>query len=445
MILKTASFVFSRKTINKVPQEPGVYIFYNLVKKVIYVGKAINLRSRLYSYTLAGRDAKTARMLASVYKFSYIRVTSEIEALILEASLVQKFLPKYNIQLKDDKSPLYIVITKDKYPRVLTARGRNLQKGKVHLFGPFLSGRSVYFVLKTIRKIFPYATHLPEKKACLYSQIGLCSPCPSTIERASESEKSILVSQYIDNVVAIKKLLNGNFASLTTFLKRKMRKSAQMQNFELAARIKNTLDELVYLATKPTPSIAFIENPNLKTGMREQEMGALKKALGVHFLGVTNPTRIECYDSAHVSGDKPATAMVTFINAEPEKGYYRHFKIKGLKGASDTDSLREACVRRTKHFEDWGKPDLVVVDGGRAQISTAQNIFSKFGLPVVGIAKLSASLIIPTKKAGSTYTFRAIALRGRGFEHLLIRLKDEAHRFSRKLHHKMMRDSYGLM
>src|SRR5216684_4187935 len=171
-----------KKEISKIPLNPGVYEFKNNTGKIIYIGKAKNLKNRLNSYFLTNLLPKTAQMVNTASSVSYTIVNSEFEALLLEANLIKKYKPKYNIALKDDKSPLYIGITKDKCPRIITFRKSDIENLKLKTyFGPYLTGYSAARVLKLIRKIFPYSTHIPANRICIYNQLGLCNPCPSEI------------------------------------------------------------------------------------------------------------------------------------------------------------------------------------------------------------------------------------------------------------------------
>lgn len=440
---------FSKSLLKSISEEAGIYIFFDEYKKPIYVGKAINLKKRLYSYTLRNLEPKTKLMVFNTVYLSIVKVTSEIEALLLEAKLVSKFRPKFNIQLKDDKSPLYVIITKDEYPRVLTAR-RIFKNGLKVLktFGPFLTSENVYFILKTIRRVFPFATHKPEGKACFYSHLGLCDPCPSTIEILSSIKKDQEKKRYIENIKHIKKLLDGNVTLLTEGLTRDMRKYSENENFEMAEVNKILIEKIKNITRRVISGEHFIENPNLREDLRSIELNTLQKHLQQHLLSVTlnsSIKRIECFDIAHLSGKYPVASMVTFIDGAPNKEFYRHFKILQKKGNSDADSMTEVSKRRIKHFSDWGVPDLILVDGGRPQVSKFQSEFEKFNLPVVGIAKMSLSLVIPTtKKSNGKYVYNIIGLQNKKFMPLILRLKDEAHRFSRKLHHKLLQKSYNI-
>ena len=182
----------------KLPETAGVYFFYK-DSKVIYIGKAINLKRRVSSYFDIDLELKTAKMVSEATRIDYIKVNSELEALLLEAKLIRSYMPHYNIISKDDKHPLYILITKEEYPRVISAR--KLMTNNYQLmasYGPFPSSRIVYAVLRMLRKIFPYSDHKVGKRPCLYSHIGLCSPCPNEIVHSTKY--LILRKKYLKNI-----------------------------------------------------------------------------------------------------------------------------------------------------------------------------------------------------------------------------------------------------
>ena len=183
----------NKKQITKSPETPGIYMFWNITEKPIYVGKSNSLKKRLASYLSSHLLAKTSQMIGEAKFFSVVRTNSELEALLLEAKLVKYLKPKYNIQLKDDKHPLYIRITSEDYPQILTARRIDEEKESLAFYGPFPSSSNVKSVLKMLRRIIPYAQHKVTKRACFYSQIGLCKPCPSVIEKEKDITKKILL------------------------------------------------------------------------------------------------------------------------------------------------------------------------------------------------------------------------------------------------------------
>ena len=421
-----------KESLEKIPLIPGVYLFKNAFGKTIYVGKAKALKNRLRSYWAIDLINKTRQMMDEAATFSYIPVNSEFEALLLESALVKKYRPKYNIELKDDKSPLYIGITKEEYPRVLPFRQTQLsQKELKDVFGPFLDGRSTRAVLKRIRWIIPFSTHRPSKRPCMYYEIGLCRPCPSVIENIEdEEERKKLKQKYQKNVRKIQSLLEGNIGVVQKQLQKEIKEYSDLEEFEMAQLSLRSLESLNNM-TKENPQIrSYMENPNFLMDIREQELMKLATLLKPYF-NINLPRRIECYDIAHLAGTFPTASMVTFINGEPDKNYYRHFKIKEEKKNNDVDSIRSILERRKKHINDWGKPDLIIVDGGKGQVSAALEVFSNI-FPVIGLAKRLETIVIKTDKG-----FREIRPEGPALR-LIQRTRDEAHRFARVYHHKLV-------
>jgi len=419
------------------PESPGVYIYFknNLP---IYVGKAINLKRRISSYFAFNLEPKTKRLMDDAEYISYIKVSSEFEALLLEAKLIKLYLPKYNIIAKDDKHPLYIQITDEKYPRVITARKSDLKNiPDLATYGPFPSSGNVKGVLKMLRRIFPYSEHKIGKRACLYSQIGLCDPCPNRIEEIkNEVLKLKNKKQYHKNIRNIRSLLNGNINSLKKDLEKEMKNFSVHQNFEEAAAVRNKIQKLEYITNSKTPVDHYIENPNLYEDIRNKELADFKKILDLHGMFVNSLKRIECFDVAHISGSNATASMVTFIEGTAEKSLYRHFRIIQKRGNDDYESMLEVSRRRKKHLSDWGRPDLIVVDGGKGQLSVFLKEFEKDKIPVVGLAKRFETLIIPIKNSGKVNVKEYRFPKGPTLN-LMQRIRDEAHRFAQLYHHRL--------
>lgn len=411
-----------KKAAQRLPASPGVYFFLDAVAKPIYIGKAGNLKARVSSYFLTNLAPKTRKMVKQAKYIKYIQTLSDFEALLLEAKLVRLHMPFYNSQLKDDKSPIYIGITKEEFPRVITLRKTQLKTVPLtSTFGPFTKTSSVRKILKLTRRVVPYATHKPTKRECIYHQIGLCDPCPSIISTTKQKE------DYKENISRIKKILGGQLQTVRKKLTTQMQLYSTRQNFEEA---KNTLQKITMLdyITTPTTSVdEYLDNPNLIEDVRDSEQTSLASYLAP--LGVTKVNRIECFDVAHLAGTSPTASMVTFSNAQPEKKYYRHFKIRKAKARDDYGALREVFERRMKRFADWGKPDLIIVDGGKGQLAVALAVFGE-KVPVVGLAKRFETLII--RQAG---VYKSINLPSGPAKNLVVRLRNEAHRFARRLHH----------
>jgi excinuclease ABC subunit C len=414
------------------PETAAVYIFFKNTTP-IYIGKAINLKRRVSSYFNLNLEPKTKKMVSEAESISFIQVNSELEALLLEAKLIRAYMPRYNTLAKDDKHPLYILITKEVYPRIITVRKVDLNEGlTLAVYGPFPSSRSIYTVLRMIRRIFPYSDHKIGKRACIYSHIGLCNPCPNEILKIENLKLKIQAEhKYKSSIRNIKKILDGNIDSLQKELEKTMKKLSKSQHYEEAKTVRDQIEKLVYITRPRLPSEFYIENPNLYEDQRKKEMKELCALLVNCKLKIVNCTRIECFDVAHLSGTNATASMVTFINGEVDKNYYRHFRIKKAKGGDDYDSMREVARRRALHFDDWGKPDLIIVDGGRGQVKAFTTLIHINIVPVIGIVKHPDRLIIGDKK---------IKLTG-AVLNLVSRIRNEAHRFARRYHHSLISKS----
>ena len=421
----------------RLPQEPGIYVFWR-EGTPLYVGKAINLRNRVSSYFAADLLPKTSRMLASANFISYIPVTSELEALLLEARMVKLFKPQYNSALKDDKSPLYIKVTDDYYPAVLTARVDQLKKGTKASYGPFPSSNNVRFVLKSLRRIFPFAEHKLGKRKCIYAHIGLCRPCPNEIENEKNAkERKSLRRRYLANIRYLREVLSGGVERVKKDLRKNMKKASFLENYEEALGYREAINKFNYITQPITDVGEFLKNPNLAEDIRSRELQSLKVLLEKNAIQSSKLSRIECYDIAHLAGTNPTASMVTFINGAKDPSLYRHFRIRRAKAFDDISALSEVAKRRINYLKSWGKPDLIVVDGGKGQVSIFRNTFEKEGIPVIGISKRREALVIPKKKY-ATSTFVEIILKPGHILSLISRLRDEAHRFARRYHHKLV-------
>lgn len=426
----------SKNLIEKLPEFAGIYIFYDQAKKPLYIGKSVNIKKRVASYFAQKLEIRTKRMIEQSAYLSHVRTDSEMLALLLEAKLIKKYQPKYNVIAKDDKHPLYIKITKERYPRVLIVRKGEADKESLAIFGPFPSSSTTKEVLRFLRKIFPFAEHKVGKRPCIRSQIGLCNPCPSVIEtNPSPEQKKIMKTKYLKNIRHLIAVLSGNINAVQKELEKAMRSLSKEERFEEAEELRRQLEKLNYITSQRLNVNYFLKNPNLIEDIRKKESENLLALLKDYFVFTKPIKRIECFDVAHLSGTFPTASMVTFINGEADKKYYRHFKIRQERGKDDISSLEETAKRRARHLEDWGSPDLIVVDGGRGQVSAFLKVFETFGIPVVGLAKRKEELII---RKGNRY----LTIRPTGPSlFLLQRLRNEAHRFARKYHHKLIKNS----
>ena len=392
---------------------------------MIYVGKAINLKKRVGSYFTNKKDLgeKTNILVSQIDKVKTIRVESEIESLLLEANLIKKHQPKYNIKLTDGKAyPLIKISVKDEYPKVLVARKPDDERSIY--FGPFPNTGAMRLVLKTIRRIFPFqSTQNHPNKLCFYYHLGLC-PCPGVLKD----------KKYKQTIKHIVKFLNGQTKSVIKDLEKERNDFSKAQQFEDALLVQNKIDAIKLVTSKFYKPFEYEKNPNLREDIRTEELNLLIENLNKENIGITKLNRIECFDISNTSGKNATGSMVVFINGEKESSLYRKFKIRGSYNdlPNDFAMMEEVITRRLKH-SGWGFPDLIIVDGGKGQISSAVKALANedIHIPIVGLAKQEEIII--------TADFKEIILPKDSKQlHLVMRIRDEAHRFAIN-HHKKLR------
>jgi len=494
------------------PSKPGCYL-YKKNNKIIYVGKAKNLKKRVSSYfQKKDQDPKTKSLVENIEDIDYIVTNSEIEALILENTLIKKHQPKYNINLKDSKQYAYLKITNEEFPRILTARKKDSNE---KYFGPFTSGTSREQIKKILTKSFKIRTckKLP-KKECLRYHINLCSaPCINKITK----------EDYQKNIIAVEKVLSGKSFEIITTLDKSMKNYSKNQNFEKALEIREQIKALEYIEQKQNMQrqknydediINYIEkndsiylmlfnihkgildnkkkyvfqiNPNFleefilqyyseniipkelilpkkisdslleyltqkkgskvnfiipKQGEKKVLLELVKKNIELTYFGNQNtleelkeklnlddiPNVIECFDISHLSGTSTVASMVQFRNGIPDKTNYRRFKIRTVDGIDDFSSIAEVVNRRYKRLKEENKllPDLILIDGGKGQLSSALNELKKLNLkiPIISIAKREEEIFAPGRPFSLNFKKTESSLK------LLQRIRDEAHRFA---------------
>lgn len=393
----------TKKLYKDLPDTPGVYLMRGASGELLYVGKAANLKRRVSSYFLRPHDSRLERLVALIRHIDHRRTDTAIEALILEAQLIKEHQPPFNIREKDDTSFLYVVIAKDKCPRVLLVRGKDLEKTPARAaYGPFTSSTSVREALKIIRRIFPFSIH-PAKdigkfqRPCFDAQIGLCPGTCVGVMTAAE---------YRRNINNIKLFFEGKKERILGALEKDMKAASRKLDFEQAERLRRQIFSLKHIQ-----DIAFISEDKIGD---PDGRGA-------------KPYRIEGYDISNISGTSPVGSMVVFADGVPDKSQYRKFGIKTVEGSNDTAMIREMLERRFKN--DWPHPDLILIDGGLGQVSAARQVVRQFELkmPVLGIAKG------PERKRNDI-----IGRVPSGVDlQTLVRVRDEAHRFAIAYHKKV--------
>ncbi|MCA0334421.1 MAG: excinuclease ABC subunit UvrC [Bacteroidetes bacterium] len=522
-----------------IPKQPGVYRFLDKEKKIIYVGKAKSLKNRLSSYfNSSNRPGKSRIMVDHAVELEYTVVETEHDALLLEATFIKKFQPRYNVLLKDGKSYAYICIKKEPFPRVFFTR-QVIKDGSTY-FGPFTSKFRVQQILDLIKNLFPLRTCnlnlTPENikkgkfKVCLEYHLRNCmGPC-----EGFESE-----AEYDKKIDQVKNIMRGNFAPVKAYLRDEMERYAENLEYERAAEIKDKLtlfedyqsksmvvsvsikdiDVFAYFAEGDEFYINYIKvvngsmiNTFVQEGVRTFEddafifsygiqqlrqrfnsiapevlvnrddveldeknikiqipsIGDKRKLLemaekNIHFYILQKrkesasaprvtpaqrimetlqkdlnmdhlPVHIECFDNSNIQGTNPVSSCVVFKNAQPAKSEYRKFNIKTVEGPNDFASMEEVITRRYTRLLEEGSPlpDLIIVDGGKGQLSMATDVLNKLGIlgrvTLVGIAKRLEEIFFPGDSIPLYINKKSESLK------LIQRLRNEAHRFAITFH-----------
>lgn len=405
--------------IRQLPTTPGVYLFKDENGEIIYIGKATNLKSRVGSYFLNKASKEFVRpierMIGQVKKIKIVETETVLEALILEANLIRKHQPKWNVDGKDDKSFSYFAITKEDFPRILIKhqtdilldtktdlKNKNLKYS--YLYGPYSSQFQMQIALKIIRKIFPYhSRNEKSEKGCLEFQIGLC-PGPHS--------GAFSKLDYKKNIQGIRMILAGKRKSLLRLLEKEMQKYSKEEQFEKALELRNKIFALRHI----------------------QEIALLNREENSK---MSDKLRIEAYDISNISGDFAVGSMVVFTAGEPDKSQYRKFKIKTINESNDVAMMREVLLRRLKN--NWMMPDLIILDGGKGHYNMGIKTLGEnsVSIPLIGVAKG------PTRKKleiiGQENIKNKKVLNILSDEKLLKRITDEAHRFA-ITYHKKVRD-----
>lgn len=418
--------------LKELPTGPGVYFHKNINNEIIYVGKAANLRNRVKHYfqKSRARDPKTEALINEIVDTDWITVETELDAIFIEAEMVRRYMPKYNILLRDDKSFTYVRIDiKSDHPTVTFTR-RPLDD-KAEYFGPYVSKASISAALKHLRRVFPYSTHTPTnipRRACLQSQIGICPGLEAGLTT---------VDEYRKNLRRLMQYLRGKRKKLIAEIEKCMKTAAKNKDFEQAAAYRNKL-----LALKNLERQVIFGDRELMDISKDNGLVRLAQILGFN----DPPRRIEGFDISHMSGTDNAASMVVFTGGVPDKSQYRKFKMR-LGGNNDFAHMEEAIRRRfsDKNVKQWGVPDLLLIDGGKGQVGAAYNAMISCGhkLPMIGLAKRFEEIIIPTvtsDKNGTIKEFKTVVLsRGDDGLKLLTRIRDESHRFAVSYHSTLKR------
>lgn len=415
----------------ELPTKPGIYIFKNEKGKPIYVGKAKDLKKRVSSYFLkSDLESKTLRMLSDAKSLSHIVVSSEVEAFLLEANLIKKFKPLYNIRLSDDKFYPYLEINKKPIPYVIITRKKIEDKNKAY-FGPYTSTTDLKIVLKILRRIFPYQSvkNHPNRR-CLYYHLGLCPCIPIYPER---------LPQYLKDIKKLIYFFEGKKESVVKELVKDQKENIINEEFEKAGEIQKKIEKIEFITSQNYDPFAYEQKPDLYFERIKNELASLKQILAKYSIDTTL-NRIECYDISNIQGTNATGSMVVFENGDVSKKEYKKFKIIFKKTPDDFAMHQEVMSRRLKHPE-WGKPDLLVIDGGKGQVSSVLKVLlmNKNTTPVIGLAKKEETIVIPIQTVGYNFDFIEVKLpKSTPGVNLLRRIRDEAHRFA-ITYHKLLR------
>ncbi|OGB89876.1 hypothetical protein A2625_05460 [candidate division WOR-1 bacterium RIFCSPHIGHO2_01_FULL_53_15] len=406
-----------KEKLASLPAKPGVYLFKDKKGVIIYVGKAKSLRQRVASYFKPRPELKTSILIERLHDIDYIVTGTELDALLLEDDLIKKYKPKYNVAQRDDKAYPFLKLTiNEKWPRLILAR-RKENDGALY-FGRYQGGM-VRAVLRLAKKLFPirWCKETPLKmrqQPCLYYHIGSCAaPCTGNISH----------NDYLALINSIMMLLEGKMEKAIDGLRAEMKKASAGQDFEQAAFLRDKIKMLEKMLEGKT-DLAKAPSPRLL-----REIGELQKELKL----AKQPMRIECFDISNIQGTNIVGSMVAFLGGLPLKNDYRRFKIMGLSGKpNDVQAIYEVVKRRyggslAKKME---LPDLVMVDGGPAQVSFGQKALKEAGVnrPLIGLAKREEEIYFPNKSKPLSLPRDSAALQ------LLQRVRDEAHRFAITFH-----------
>jgi len=400
-----------KEKIGNLPDAPGVYIFKDAQGKIIYIGKANSLKKRVSSYL--GRDlaTKTVALMSNVRDVEYRVCKNESLALLLEASLIHQYKPKYNVSLRDDKSFPFVKITNEEFPAIYISRKKETDGARY--IGSYTNVKLLRQALKIIRRSFPFRSckKLP-KKACIYYRLKL-SPAPCIGKISNE--------EYAKTVEDICLILEGKIDTLIKKLAQEMDLQSKELDFEAAAKIRDQINALSALSSSASVSSGLNQLEDMKNLLKLNKI----------------PQRIEGFDISDIAGQGACGSMVSFYMGEPDKNNYRRFRIKTVEGIDDYKMLAEVIRRRYGRSirENLALPDLILIDGGKAHLLVASRELEKLKLkiPLVSIAKDKENIYTKARKQPLRFNADTPAL------NLIRRIRDEAHRFALSYHHLLRR------
>ena len=407
------------------PSAPGVYFHKNQKGEVIYVGKAAVLKNRVRQYFQnTEKDPKTEALVAEIFDTDWIVVETEMDALFLESEMIKRYMPQWNILLRDDKTVSYVRIDMNNpVPFVSTTRNP-LDDGATYI-GPFYAKNTILKALRILRKIFPFYDKPYDGKKTLNSDLGLTPG----IEIGKTTPK-----EYKKSLRFLIRYLNGDREKLILDLEKQMKSAAALGDFEEAAKLRDEYFGLKGLKRK----IVFSDKEFLDLSS-DQALLELKQLLGLK----EPPRRIEGYDISHISGTNTVASMVVFQNGVSDRTAYRKFKIRSSKN-DDTASMYEVIFRRLKHKE-WAFPDLIILDGAIPQLGAVINLLESVHIPVIGRNKsgdhtrnADVNVIIPVRSTDGSYEYRSKFYSNEShLAKLIARIDEESHRFAITYHRQL--------
>jgi len=413
----------------KIPDNSGVYFFLK-EGKILYIGKATSLRERLNSYMSKRlfdmRGPIIADLTSKADKINWQETDSVLEALILEAELIKKHQPRYNTKEKSDKSFNYVCITRELLPRVLVLRGRNVKHPMFDkVYGPYTNGSQLREAMKIIRRIFPFLDDRSKNYYKFYKQVDLV-PDISNVEG---------VQQYKNNIKNLKLFFAGRKKQVLKNLEKEMKTHAKIYQFEKAGEVKRQLFALKHINDVALIKDNFADNKIFDSApffgrIKGSKVGPSDTKISLS----ASLFRIEAYDIAHMGGKDMVGVMIVIGDGEIAKNEYRKFKIRTQSNANDTGALVEILERRLAH-EEWALPNIIVVDGGIAQLNAAQAILSRLNIstPIVSVVKDDKHRPLGIKGD------RKIIQR---YEREILLANSEAHRFAITYHKKVRARSF---
>jgi excinuclease ABC subunit C len=423
-----------REKVKQFPTAPGVYLMKDHQGRVLYVGKAKNLRNRASHYftQAAVDDMRTADLVKLIADIDFIATDSDVDALLMEARLVKDIQPRFNVDLKDDKSFPYLQIrVREDFPRVEFTRAP--RRRGVKLYGPFTSAKSLRFAINVLQRVFKFRTCGLDIKVddprwrwfrpCILHNIHQCTaPCNFRVTK----------EDYRKQIRGLRMVLAGKKAKLIAEMEKEMKEASAALQYEKAARLRDEIDALQNLGRRGDvdkdvqPQVFFIEPKKGLIGLR--------KILGLP----QTPRIIEGIDIAHLGGKETVASLVTFIDGLPFKPSYRRYRIRSVEGVDDFASIREVVTRRfrRKALDEEVFPDILLIDGGKGQLHAAQEAFQLLHREppaLISLAKREEEIYRPGEGEPVRLGRHAAALR------LLQYVRDEAHRFAQHYHHILRR------